>query len=577
MNRPRSILLAVLAMAGLLASIGAAAADSGIPPAILSVRTAGPVGGGGVAPAGVRQIHEAGDEIVVVATPSAGFLFSGWTVRGNGSLDDAAAPTATVTLVGNVDLTAHFREAAPAATVTVGLAADLAIGGAIVPDAVAVTATAGSLLDLAATANPGYRFQGWTVAGGAEVLDSHLPATMAAISGPAVLTAVFAEAADTVAFTVASGTGGTVRQLGDYELVTPTTLALTALPELGRFFQRWETDGGVAVADEFGVETEATVSGPGAVTAVFLENSETFSHKGRKLKIMRKFKGVPGAPPADGLKLAQLPLDLHPEEFNPNTDEVTISVDGVAFTVNAANGIYKVLPIGYSHTFKDPVTKSKRKLVLNFTASTWSFQAGKVDLAGIDNRDGIFVAMHVNGRTFGEKYDMDEACSWTFDPKRDAAVAAPVGGEAMTTCVFAKITGRTDNKKAGKDSLKVSASRLALPGGWTFDPAADAVVLRVDRQEVVLPAGSFLESEPGVFLVVDVARGLKVLIDGNAGLWSFEHKKFSGWGTVDPGDGVAVVLSIGDAQVGQALATAFSQKLTYDYKKFFWGKPIPPL
>jgi len=577
MSRAMTMPCAVLASVGLLAGLGAVAADTGVPPAVLSVRTAGPVGGGAVAPAGVRQIREAGDDVTVTATPSEGFLFSGWTVRGNGSLDDAAAPTATVTLVGNVDLTAHFREAVPAATVTVGLAADPAIGGAIVPDAAAVTATAGSLLDLAATANPGYRFQGWTVAGGAEVLDPHLPATMAAISGPAVLTAVFAEEADTVGLTVASGTGGTVRQLGDYELVTPTSFALTALPDLGYFFQRWETGGGVALADEFGVETEATVSGPGAVTAVFLEDGETFSHKGRKLTIVRKFKGIPGAPPADGLKLAQLPLDLHPEEFNPNTDEIRITIDGVGFVANAANGIYKVLPIGYSHTVKDPVTKSKRKLVLNFTASTWSFQAGKVDLAGIDNRDGVFVAMHVNGRTFGEKYDMDESFSWTFDPKRDAAVAAPVGGEAMPTCVFAKITGRTGNKKAGKDSLKVSSSRLALPGGRAFGPAADAVVLRVDRQEIVLPAGSFAETKPGVFLCDDVPRGIKVLIDGNAGQWSFEHKKFSGWGTVDPGDGVAVVLSIGGAQAGQALATAFSQKLTFDYKKFFWGKPIPPL
>lgn len=573
----RTMSLAALAVLVALGGIHASAADSGIPPAILSVRTAGPVGGGIATPAGVRQIHESGDEVTATATPSDGFLFSGWTMRGNGSVDDAAAPTTTITLVGNVDLTAHFREVDPAATVTVGIALDPAVAGSIVGGVASVTATAGSLVDLEVTSNPGFSFQGWVVAGAGEILDPHLPATLASISGPALLTAVFAETADTVAFSVAATAGGAVRQLGDHELVTPTTFALSALPDLGHVFQRWETGGDVAVADEYVAEAQATVSGSGAVTAVFLENSPTFSHKGRKLKVVRKVKGVPGARPADGLKLSQMPLDLHPEEFNPSTDEILVTVDGVGFVANAANGVYKVLPIGYSHTVKDPVTKSKRKLVLNFTASTWSFQAGKVDLDGIDNRDGVFVAMHVNGRTFGEKYDMDEVFSWSFDPKRDAAVAASVGGEAMATCVFAKVTGRTSGKKAGKDSLKVSASRLILPGGRVFDPAVDVVSLRADRQELVLAPGSFAEIKPGVFQALDVARGIKVLIDGNAGLWSFEHKKFSGWGTVDPGDGVAVVLSIGDAQASQALATAFSQRLTYDYRKFYWGKPIPPL
>jgi hypothetical protein len=575
MITPR-LLLAVLAVGAVLLApaFRAVAVDTGVTPAILSVHVVGPVGAGTVAPSGVRQVYEAGDEVAVVATPADGCLFSGWALRGNGTIDDSAALTATVALVGNVELTAYFRAEVPVALVTVRTAVEPALGGTVDP-ADPVTATAGELIPLVAAANPGYQFLHWTVAGAAEVTDTFAAATTAAISGPAAVTAVFGADAEVSVLDLDTTPGGTVRHLGIGHVATGGGRAISAVPEVGFFFQRWQVDGDLTVADEYAADTMVTVDGDGIATAVFLESCDTFSHLGRKLTVRRKVTGLVGAPPRDGLILKQLPLCLRPDQFNPNTDEIVVTVDGIEFVANAANGVFKRLPLGYTHTVKDPVTKSRRKLMLDFTRSTWSFQASKVDLAGIDNRDGLFVAMHVNGSSFGQKYDMLEAVSWKYDAKKNTAAVLPSAGEAMAApASYAKVSGRTDNRKANKDNLKVSRSPLALPGGRAFDPGGDAVVLRVDRQELVLPPGSFIEIKPGIFQCLDVPRGIKVKIDQNTNRWTFEHKKFSGWSTVDPATGVAVVLSIGEAQSGFALGTGFSQRLTYDYRKFYWSKPV---
>jgi len=570
MNSSNYVLLGLLAMA--LPATPLSAVDTGVPPAILSIRPAGPSGAGIVAPLGLRQVYESGDTVGVTATPAAGYEFSGWTCSGNGSVADPAAPATTVTLIGNVELTAWFRVATPTDAIQVRTAAEPALGGTVAPSD-PITVTAGTLIPVSATANSGFQFLHWTVAGSVELTDLYAASATAAITGPAAITAVFAADAELARLTISATPGGVVRHSGSVPVPTGGVRPISALPREGFSFQEWQASGAVSVAQRFSADTVATVGGDSSVTAVFIANSATFSHKGRKVKIARKSSGgLPDAVPADSLRLAQMPLDLHPDEFNPNTDEIVISIDGIEFVVNNANGIFKRLPIGYSHTVFDTVTKSKRKLVLNFTTSTWSFQANKVDLSGIDNRDGIFIAMHVAGRTFGEKYDMTESLDWRFDPTRHSATALPVAGATMPDTRFASISGKSGNRKPGSAVSKLSSFPLTLPAGRTFNPAAETVTLRLDRQHLVIPPGSFSETRPGVFLFLDPLRGIKIMLDQNNRTCALEHRGFSDWGTLTPDDGLNVTLSIGNAQSCVMLSTSFTQTLTYDYKKFYWGK-----
>jgi hypothetical protein len=82
----------------------------------------------------------------------------------------------------------------------------------------------------------------------------------------------------TCALTVSATTGGiTVPSPGTYFYTVGSNVTVTALPNSGYEFDRWQTSGGVNVANPYASSTTAIVTGNGTATAIFREVITTYA------------------------------------------------------------------------------------------------------------------------------------------------------------------------------------------------------------------------------------------------------------------------------------------------------------
>jgi len=132
------------------------------------------------------SIYHYDDSVQLTATPSTGYVFSGWT----GDLTGLANPN-TVTITGNMVITAIFTQSAYSVFVTA-----LPAGGGSVTANPSAPYHYGDSVQLTATPSAGYVFSGWTgnLAGLAN------PATVT-ITGNTAVTAIFTQSAYSVSVT----------------------------------------------------------------------------------------------------------------------------------------------------------------------------------------------------------------------------------------------------------------------------------------------------------------------------------------------------------------------------------------
>jgi hypothetical protein len=116
------------------------------------VLSSNPVAGGTTTGSGS---FNAGSNVTVTATPSAGYTFTNWT---NGGVVASASPAYTFPLNANTTLVANFKVIA-ASQFAVVLSSNPVAGGTSTGSG---AYNAGSSVTVTATANPGYTFTNWT-------------------------------------------------------------------------------------------------------------------------------------------------------------------------------------------------------------------------------------------------------------------------------------------------------------------------------------------------------------------------------------------------------------------------------
>ena len=170
-----------------------------------------------------------GASVILTATPSSGYLFTGWS----GSLTGSTNP-ATITMDGNKTVTATFA-VSPARTLTISVVGS----GFVVKSPNMSSYLSGSVVTLTATPLAGSTFTGWS----GDLTGTTNPTTITMDVNKAV-TATFAPIPSYVLTTTASPSfGGTIgKSPNQSSYPSGTVVTLTAYPHAGYTFTGWSGD-----------------------------------------------------------------------------------------------------------------------------------------------------------------------------------------------------------------------------------------------------------------------------------------------------------------------------------------------
>jgi len=125
----------------------------------------------------------------VKAIPSPGFVFSGWALSGNGSIEDPKAPKTTLTLSGDAMAEALF---APEVALTLRISPD-DCGFTLPMSNNTIKLGSGDTIDIKADPATGYHFFQWRSGTGGTIADMTAPETTVTVSGDCEITAEFEE------------------------------------------------------------------------------------------------------------------------------------------------------------------------------------------------------------------------------------------------------------------------------------------------------------------------------------------------------------------------------------------------
>lgn len=230
--------------------------------------------GGETTPTVGSQSVEVGEVVTLTASAKKNYYFDKWTVSGLGTIDDATANPAKLTVNGDCQVTANFY------ATNVGVltfAVDPSEAGVTAPSS-STTVTLDTATTITATPNKGYTFKEWTwEPADAEIIvaDPSSNSTTATVTGfpGAALTAHFTkDGAAEVTFAVDPSDGGTTNPSPGkswLSTTTTTTITATANDAGGYRFDHWEYSDGAFVADINSATTTLTVTGTATVTAFF--------------------------------------------------------------------------------------------------------------------------------------------------------------------------------------------------------------------------------------------------------------------------------------------------------------------
>jgi hypothetical protein len=188
----------------------------------------------------------------IIASPSSGYRFGSWSGSG---ITDASVASTTVLMDADKTVTASFLE-----EFTISVAANPAAGGNVSGGGNGVT---GGSVNISASVNPGYRFDGWT---GGGIADVSALSTSASTSSTRTVTANFMKRW-TLTLNNADPLGGSVSDDG---LQDAGNVDIAATPFTGYRFGGWT---GAGVADLGDPTTTVTLDRDRTVSASFLINS----------------------------------------------------------------------------------------------------------------------------------------------------------------------------------------------------------------------------------------------------------------------------------------------------------------
>ena len=155
-----------------------------------------PTGGGTTNPAASQANITAGTPVTITATAANGYTFQNWTAgTGSPNFANAYSANTTVTLYANATITANFtQQPVQPTTYTLTVNRQPANGGSTNPAASQENITAGTPVNISATANSGYTFQGWVlVTGTATFANANSATTTVTLTSNATIRANFTQ------------------------------------------------------------------------------------------------------------------------------------------------------------------------------------------------------------------------------------------------------------------------------------------------------------------------------------------------------------------------------------------------
>jgi len=231
-------------------------------PVRYDLSTSSTVGGNVTTPGEGVFSYDEGMIVDLVATPDAGYRFVNWT-GDVGTIADVNAAATNITINGDYEITANF-------IAQYDLTIDSTVGGNVTTpgEGLFPDYDAGTVVDLAATPDAGYRFVNWTGDVGT-IADVNAAATNITMNGDYEITANFIAQYD---LTIDSTVGGNVTTPGeglfpDYD--AGTVVALVATQSAGYRFVNWTGDVGT-IADVNAAAANITMNGDYEITANFI-------------------------------------------------------------------------------------------------------------------------------------------------------------------------------------------------------------------------------------------------------------------------------------------------------------------
>jgi len=238
-----------------------------------------PTGGGTTTPAASQSDISAGTAVNISATPASGYTFTNWTAGSGATIANANSATTTVTLSANATITANFTQQQGGTTYTLTVARNPQAGGTTTPASSQANISAGTAVNISATAASGYNFANWTVTSGtATIANASSANTTVTLSSNATVTANFnQQGATTYTLTVARSpqAGGTTNPASSQSnIASGTAVNISATAASGYTFNNWTVTSGTAtIANASSASTTVTLSSNATVTANFRTGS----------------------------------------------------------------------------------------------------------------------------------------------------------------------------------------------------------------------------------------------------------------------------------------------------------------
>ncbi|MCE5249036.1 InlB B-repeat-containing protein [bacterium] len=217
-------------------------------------------GWGTTNPSAGAHTYDSGTVVTVTATPASGYRFVSWT----GTVAGSTNTTTTVTVTGNMTVTANFEKIPKQYALT--LAVNMTGWGTTSPSEVAAHMyDEETVVSITATPASGYRFVNWT----GTVASSTSATTTVTVTGNITVTANFEKIPKQYALTLAvnmTGWGTTSpSEVAAHMYDEETVVSITATPASGYRFVSWTG----TVASSTSASTTVTVTGNMTVTANF--------------------------------------------------------------------------------------------------------------------------------------------------------------------------------------------------------------------------------------------------------------------------------------------------------------------
>ena len=337
--------------------------------------------------------------VEVRAIPGPGYCFTGWSVKGPGTVTDPCSLATTVILQGDAEVTPGFGKTSYQLTM------DMAPTGAgsVTPAPGAHAVAAETEIEIQADPADGYFFDKWVwvgTIGHVKVKGEYDPQTTVFLACDALVTADFKKIDQTATLALsvdAAERGATRPAVGAHTVPVGARNWIEAVPAPGYFFANWTVSGKGKITDPRSARTAVVLSGDAVATASFAKMVTTATLTMAVAQYNTACTTNPGegehivaagawteieASPADGYHFVNWTVAGDADIKNPFAEQTEVALIGNAtLTANFALSPVAFVSLGSMLTVSaseaDPAAPAFTK-----TPSLWAVYLDPVQLKG---------------------------------------------------------------------------------------------------------------------------------------------------------------------------------------------------